>query len=57
MEYSPWTLNIETNGVLEACRELGVTVVAYSPLGRGFLTVIYPFFNKNKNKKNNVVYM
>ncbi|RGB32840.1 aryl alcohol dehydrogenase, partial [Rhizophagus diaphanus] len=38
MEYSPWTLDIEKNGVLEACRELGVTMVAYSPLGRGFLT-------------------
>ncbi|PKC67533.1 aldo/keto reductase [Rhizophagus irregularis] len=38
MEYSPWTLDIETNGVIEACRELGVTIVAYSPLGRGFLT-------------------
>ncbi|CAB4490887.1 unnamed protein product [Rhizophagus irregularis] len=38
MEYSPWTLVIETNGVIEACRELGVTIVAYSPLGRGFLT-------------------
>ncbi|PKC01237.1 Aldo/keto reductase, partial [Rhizophagus irregularis] len=41
MEYSPWTLDIETNGVLEACRELGVTIVAYSPLGRGFLTGKY----------------
>jgi predicted oxidoreductase len=39
MEYSPWTLDIETNGIMEACRELGVTIVAYSPLGRGFLTV------------------
>ncbi|CAI2162508.1 19912_t:CDS:2 [Funneliformis geosporum] len=38
MEYSPWTLDIEKNGILEACRELGITVVAYSPLGRGFLT-------------------
>ncbi|CAB4388449.1 unnamed protein product [Rhizophagus irregularis] len=38
MEYSPWTLDIEKNGMLEACRELGVTIVAYSPLGRGFLT-------------------
>ncbi|KAJ2842310.1 hypothetical protein J3B02_005620, partial [Coemansia erecta] len=36
-EYSPWTTDIERNGVLDACRELGVTVVAYSPLGRGFL--------------------
>ncbi|CAB5396329.1 unnamed protein product [Rhizophagus irregularis] len=41
MEYSPWTLDIETNGVLEACHELGVTIVAYSPLGRGFLTGKY----------------
>jgi aryl-alcohol dehydrogenase-like predicted oxidoreductase len=39
VEYSPWTLEIETNGIMETCRELGVTIVAYSPLGRGFLTV------------------
>ncbi|KAL1916699.1 uncharacterized protein VTP21DRAFT_5403 [Calcarisporiella thermophila] len=38
VEYSPWETSIETNGLLDACRELGVTVVAYSPLGRGFLT-------------------
>ncbi|KAJ2408239.1 hypothetical protein GGF41_006699, partial [Coemansia sp. RSA 2531] len=37
-EYNAWTLDIETNGVLDACRELGVTLVAYSPLGRGFLS-------------------
>ncbi|KAJ1663335.1 hypothetical protein IW140_005083 [Coemansia sp. RSA 1813] len=37
-EYNAWTLDAETNGVLEACRELGVTFIAYSPLGRGFLT-------------------
>ncbi|CAG8750644.1 4725_t:CDS:2, partial [Rhizophagus irregularis] len=41
MEYSPWTIDIETNGIVEACRELGVTIVAYSPLGRGFLTGKY----------------
>ncbi len=29
---------METNGVLAACRELGITFVPYSPLGRGFLT-------------------
>ncbi|PKC57334.1 Aldo/keto reductase [Rhizophagus irregularis] len=40
-EYSPWTLDIETNGIMEACRELGVTIVAYSPLGLGFLTGNY----------------
>lgn len=36
-EYSLWTRNPEL-GVLAACRELGVTLVASSPLGRGFLT-------------------
>jgi hypothetical protein len=30
MEYSPWILDIETNGIMEACHELGVTIVAYS---------------------------
>ncbi|EXJ92542.1 alcohol dehydrogenase [Capronia epimyces CBS 606.96] len=38
MEYSPFSLEIEEFGLLEACRELGVATVAYSPLGRGFLT-------------------
>ncbi|KAJ2792182.1 hypothetical protein GGI18_000605 [Coemansia linderi] len=38
IEYSPWSTHIETSGLLDACRELGVTVVAYSPLGRGFMT-------------------
>jgi len=37
-EYSLWELEPETSGSLDACRELGVTFVAYSPLGRGFLT-------------------
>ncbi|KZO93640.1 Aldo/keto reductase [Calocera viscosa TUFC12733] len=37
-EYSLWETSIETNGVLEACKELGITLVAYSPLGRGMLT-------------------
>jgi aryl-alcohol dehydrogenase-like predicted oxidoreductase len=37
-EYSLWTRDPEDNGVLEACRELGISLVAYSPLGRGFLT-------------------
>jgi aryl-alcohol dehydrogenase-like predicted oxidoreductase len=36
-EYSLWTRDPE-DGVLQACAELGVTFVAYSPLGRGFLT-------------------
>ena len=37
-EYSLWTRDPERDGVLAACRRLGVGFVAYSPLGRGFLT-------------------
>ncbi len=37
-EYSLWTRDPEHNGVLQACKELGIAFVAYSPLGRGFLT-------------------
>jgi aryl-alcohol dehydrogenase-like predicted oxidoreductase len=37
-EYSLWTRSVETNGILDACEELGIGLVAYSPLGRGFLT-------------------
>lgn len=37
MEYSLWTRDPE-DGVLATCRELGIGFVAYSPLGRGFLT-------------------
>ncbi|PYL08828.1 MAG: aldo/keto reductase [Verrucomicrobia bacterium] len=37
-EYSLWTRDPEENGVLAACRELGIGFVPYSPLGRGFLT-------------------
>lgn len=35
-EYSPWTRNPEV-AVLDACRELGVAFVAFSPVARGFL--------------------
>jgi aryl-alcohol dehydrogenase-like predicted oxidoreductase len=37
-EYSLWTRGPETNGILQACQELGIGFVAYSPLGKGFLT-------------------
>ncbi len=37
-EYSLWTRQVESNGILEACGELGIGFVPYSPLGRGFLT-------------------
>lgn len=36
-EYSLWSREPE-DGVLDVCRELGIAFVAYSPLGRGFLT-------------------
>jgi len=36
-EYSLWTRDPE-DGVLASCRELGIGFVAYSPLGRGFLS-------------------
>ena len=40
VEYSPFTLDIENPkiGLLNTARELGVKIVAYSPLGRGLLT-------------------
>ncbi|CAB4474732.1 unnamed protein product [Rhizophagus irregularis] len=38
VEYGPWFINIENNGIMEACRELGVTIVAFGTLGRGFLS-------------------
>jgi aryl-alcohol dehydrogenase-like predicted oxidoreductase len=37
-EYSLWTRDPEQDGVLAACAELGIGFLAYSPLGRGFLT-------------------
>ena len=37
-EYSLWWRDPETNGVLDACDELGIGFVPYSPLGKGFLT-------------------
>jgi aryl-alcohol dehydrogenase-like predicted oxidoreductase len=37
-EYSLWTRGPETNGIFDACTELDIGLVAYSPLGKGFLT-------------------
>jgi aryl-alcohol dehydrogenase-like predicted oxidoreductase len=44
-EYSLWTRDVETNDVLKTVRELGIGFVAYSPLGRGFLTGAYKSFD------------
>jgi aryl-alcohol dehydrogenase-like predicted oxidoreductase len=40
VEYSPFALDIEssTTNILNTCRELGIAVIAYSPVGRGILT-------------------
>ena len=40
-EWSLWTRDPEENGVLATVRELGIGFVAYSPLGRGFLSGRY----------------
>jgi len=37
-EYSLWTRDPEDDGVLSTCAELGIGFVAYSPIGRGFLS-------------------
>ncbi len=41
VRYSLLTRHIETNGILETARELGVTILAYSPLAQGLLTGKY----------------
>ncbi|KAJ4367772.1 hypothetical protein N0V86_009894 [Didymella sp. IMI 355093] len=43
IEYSPFSMDIEKSsvGLLATCRELGISTVAYSPLGRGMLTGQY----------------
>lgn len=40
IEYSPFSLDIESEqiGLMKAARELGVAIVAYSPIGRGMIT-------------------
>jgi aryl-alcohol dehydrogenase-like predicted oxidoreductase len=53
MEYSPFVLDIEGptgSDMLATCRELGVTIVAYSPIGRGLLTTA--FTNREDNDPN-----
>jgi aryl-alcohol dehydrogenase-like predicted oxidoreductase len=37
-EYSLWTRNVELNGVLATCQELGIGFVPWAPVGEGFLT-------------------
>ena len=46
VEYSLLHRHPETNGVLDACRELGVTLIAYTPLAGGMLTGKYSGENR-----------
>jgi len=41
VEYHLLNRKVERNGVLQSCRELGVTLIAYSPLAKGLLTGKY----------------
>ena len=53
-EYSLWSREPE-DGMLQACRELGTTFVAYSPLGRGFLAGNFARLDElpaNDNRRN-----
>ncbi|KAG8625580.1 hypothetical protein KVT40_005981 [Elsinoe batatas] len=45
VELSLWATEIYDNGVAQTCAELGIPIVAYSPLGRGFLTGQIKSFN------------
>lgn len=69
VEFSMMTREIFENGVNDACRELGIPIVAYSPIGRGFLTgnirkledipkgdmrLMLDRFNNDENIKNNL---
>lgn len=54
-EYSLWTRHVEDE-ILPLCQELGITFVAYSPLGRGMLTMQYDTvedFDENDWRRNN----
>ncbi|RSH93609.1 hypothetical protein EHS25_006255 [Saitozyma podzolica] len=41
IEYSPWYTDHERNDLIAAARDNGVTIIAYSPLGKGMLTGKY----------------
>ena len=41
MEYSLLNRKPETSGLVEVCRDLGVTIIAYSPIAKGMLTGKY----------------
>lgn len=51
-EYSLWTRNVELNGVLKTCEELGIGFVPWSPIGAGFLTGKYDTSTKFDEKSD-----
>ncbi|KAE8717629.1 putative aldo-keto reductase 2 [Hibiscus syriacus] len=63
MEYSLWSREIEDD-IIPVCRELGIGIVAYSPLGRGFFGgkaalesfKFHPRFTGDNLEKNRLVY-
>jgi aryl-alcohol dehydrogenase-like predicted oxidoreductase len=50
VRYSLLTRQIESNGILQTARELGVTILAYSPLAQGLLTGKYTADSANTPK-------
>jgi aryl-alcohol dehydrogenase-like predicted oxidoreductase len=52
IEYSLLRTTPESNGLLRACKELGVVVLAYSPLGQGRLTGKYSASNPPPGQRN-----
>jgi aryl-alcohol dehydrogenase-like predicted oxidoreductase len=60
IEFSPWTPDILNNGILKWCEDNGTALVAYSPLGRGFLTGQYKSvddFEEGDFRRNNPRFM
>lgn len=51
-EFSMWTRNVELNGVLATCEELGIGFVPWSPVGAGFLTGKYDTATKFDEKSD-----
>ena len=51
-EYSLWTRNVQLNGVLHTCEELGIGFVPWSPIGAGFLTGKYDTNTKFDEKSD-----
>jgi len=56
VEYSLLHRQPEVNGVLEACRDLGVTLIAYQPLAMGALTGKYKASNKPRGLRRFIGY-